>query len=259
MADVTPPVGLASFAAAAIARTDPIRTGITAFFYSLRTAVLPFLFIFNTQLLLIGINSIPHLILTIVSATTAMLVFAAATQGYFFVRTRWYETIALFLVTFTLFRPGYWWDMIYPPYVKAPATEIMKVIEAKPAGDRLRMWVEGQTIEGRNVRKGVLLPLGAKAPARDRLRKVGLTLVTLGKDVSVGQVRFGSQSEKLGLEPGFKIAAIELEAGRPDKEWMFLPALLLLVIVVLLQRARRRGDEADTILRHGVAKARRHS
>jgi TRAP transporter 4TM/12TM fusion protein len=242
MADVTPPVGLASFAAAAIARTDPIRTGITAFFYSLRTAVLPFLFIFNTQLLLIGIDSIPHLILTVVSATTAMLVFAAATQGYFIVRTRWYETIALFLITFTLFRPGYWWDMIYPPYVQAPATEIMKVIEAKPAGDRLRMWVEGQTIEGRNVSKGVLLPLGAKAPARDRLRKVGLTLVTLGKDVSVGQVRFGSQSEKLGLEPGFKIAAIELEAARPDKEWLFLPALLLLVIVVLLQRARRRRD-----------------
>ena len=54
MADVTPPVGLASFAAAAIARTDPIKTGVTAFFYSMRTAILPFLFIFNTQLLLIG-------------------------------------------------------------------------------------------------------------------------------------------------------------------------------------------------------------
>jgi hypothetical protein len=191
---------------------------------------------------MIGIDSIPHLIMTVVSATTAMLIFAAATQGYFFVRTRWYETIALFLITFTLFRPGYWWDMIYPPYVHAPATEIMKVIDAKPADDRLRMWVEGLTLEGKNVKKGVLLPLGPKAPARERLNKIGLTLVPLGSDVTVGQVRFGSQSEKLGLEPGFKIAAIELAAERPDKEWIFLPALLLLVIVVLLQRARREEE-----------------
>ena len=69
MADVTPPVGLASFAAAAIARTDPIKTGVTAFFYSMRTAILPFLFIFNTQLLMIGISGPFHLALTIVSAT----------------------------------------------------------------------------------------------------------------------------------------------------------------------------------------------
>ena len=238
MADVTPPVGLASFAAAAIARTDPIRTGVTAFFYSLRTAVLPFLFIFNTELLLIGIASIPHLVMTVVSATVAMLIFAAATQGYFLVRTRWYETIALLLITFTLFRPGFWWDMIYPPHVQVPAAKIMKVIEEKPAGDRLRMWVEGQTIEGRDVKKGVLLPLGPKAPARERLKKIGLTLVPLGTDVTIGQVQFGSQAEKLGLEPGFKIAAIELAAERPDKEWMFVPALLLLAIIVLLQRAR---------------------
>ena len=46
MADVTPPVGLASFAAAAVSGGDPIKTGVIAFFYSLRTAALPFLFIF---------------------------------------------------------------------------------------------------------------------------------------------------------------------------------------------------------------------
>ncbi|HEY9567587.1 MAG TPA: TRAP transporter permease, partial [Thalassobaculum sp.] len=57
MADVTPPVGLASFAAAAISGADPIKTGITAFYYSLRTVALPFLFIFNTDLLLIDVTA----------------------------------------------------------------------------------------------------------------------------------------------------------------------------------------------------------
>ncbi|MFP5325818.1 MAG: DUF3394 domain-containing protein, partial [Gammaproteobacteria bacterium] len=97
MADVTPPVGLASFAAAAIAKHDPIKTGITAFYYSMRTAILPFLFIFNTQLLLIGITSAWHLALTFVSATVAMLVFAAATQGWFLARNRIYESALLLL------------------------------------------------------------------------------------------------------------------------------------------------------------------
>ncbi|MEQ9126070.1 MAG: TRAP transporter fused permease subunit, partial [Alphaproteobacteria bacterium] len=58
MADVTPPVGLASFAAAAVSGGDPIKTGFVAFFYSLRTAALPFLFIFNTDLLLIDVSVI---------------------------------------------------------------------------------------------------------------------------------------------------------------------------------------------------------
>jgi TRAP transporter 4TM/12TM fusion protein len=238
MADVTPPVGLASFAAAAIARTDPIKTGITAFFYSMRTAILPFLFIFNTQLLMIGIADVWHLLLTIVSAVVAMLVFAAATQGYFLARSRWWETIALLLVTFTLFRPGFWWDMVYAPYDERPPGELMTLVEQAAPGERKRIWVEGINLDGKEVRKGVLLPLGDAGPARERLRKIGLTMMTLGDEVQVAAVQFGSQAEKLGLEQGFKVVSIEMPADRPSKEWMFVPALALLALVVVSQRRR---------------------
>ena len=244
MADVTPPVGLASFAAAAIARTDPIKTGVTAFFYSMRTAVLPFLFIFNTQLLLIGITGWLHLTITAVSAVIAMLVFAAATQGYFLVRSRWYETIALLLVTFTLFRPGFWWDMLYPPFEMAPAAQVMKLVDEKPAGAQLRMWVEGETLEGKQFSKGVLVPLGAAGPARERLRRSGLQLVPLGDEVTIGPVAFGSVAAKLGLEPGFKVTGVEIPVDRPAKEWMYIPALILLGLVIVLQRARNRRTPA---------------
>jgi TRAP transporter 4TM/12TM fusion protein len=238
MADVTPPVGLASFAAAAISRADPIKTGVTAFGYSMRTAVLPFLFIFNTQLLLIGITGPLHLLLTIASALVAMLVFAAATQGYFLVRSRWYETLALLLVTFTLFRPGYWWDMVYAPYDERPASEFLqRVAEAAP-GERKRVWVEGLNLDGREVRKGVLLPLGDAGPARERLQRIGLTVMGLGDEVQIAAVAFGSPAERLGLEQGLRISAIEIPADRPAKEWMVVPALLLLGGVVLVQRRR---------------------
>src|SRR6056300_2038860 len=56
LADDTPPVGLAAFAAAAISGGDPIRTGVQGFAYDIRTALLPFLFIFNTELLLINVG-----------------------------------------------------------------------------------------------------------------------------------------------------------------------------------------------------------
>src|SRR5699024_1121076 len=105
--DVTPPVGLASFAAAAVSKGNPIKTGVQAFYYSLRTALLPFLFIFNTDLLLINIGFM-HGLLIFVVATVAMLIFASGTQGWFITRNRWYENILLLLVAFTLFRPGFW-------------------------------------------------------------------------------------------------------------------------------------------------------
>ena len=60
MADVTPPVGLASYAAAAIGG-DPLRTGLQAIWYSLRTGILPIVFLFNHELLLIGVDSIGKL------------------------------------------------------------------------------------------------------------------------------------------------------------------------------------------------------
>lgn len=242
MADVTPPVGLASFAAAAIARTDPIKTGVTAFFYSMRTAILPFLFIFNTQLLLIGIEDGWHLALTVVSATVAMLIFAAATQGFFLARSRWWETIALLLVTFTLFRPGFWWDMAYPPYKDVPASELMQLVEQAPAGASKRVWITGVNLDGKDIRKGVLLPLGDAGPARERLAKVGMTVVPLGKEMQVAQVKFGSRAEKLGVEQGFTIASIEVPAERPSKEWMFVPAFLVLAGVVFAQRRRLKAE-----------------
>ena len=240
MADVTPPVGLASYAAAGIGRTDPIKTGVTAFGYSIRTAILPFMFIFNTQLLLIGIDNAAHLVITIVSAIVANLMFAAGTQGWFVTRNRWWESLALLLVTFTLFRPGFWWDMIYPPYVDAPATQLIQVADEAPDGARQRLWIEGTTIEGKEISRGVLLPLGDKADnGRARLAKVGLRVVPMGDELQVMQVQFGSRAEKLGIEQGFTIKTIENDADRPAKEWMMVPALLLLGLVYWVQRRRR--------------------
>ena len=238
MADVTPPVGLASFAAAAIAKHDPIQTGITAFYYSMRTAILPFLFIFNTQLLLIGLDGPLHVALTMSSALVAMLVFAAATSGYFFARNRWYETIALMLVCFTLFRPGFWMDMVHPPFDDLKGTAMVQSIEAAPPNTGKRVWIEGLNMDGKEIRKGVLIPLGEAGDVKTRLASAGLTVMPDGDALMVVGVKFGTVAEKLGIEQSFRITSVEVPADRPAKEWWFVPALLLLATVVGLQRRR---------------------
>jgi hypothetical protein len=241
LADDTPPVGLAAFAAAAIARSDPIRTGVQGFMYDIRTAVLPFLFIFNTELLLIGIQSWYHLIGVIVSATVAMLLFAAATQGYWLVRSRLWETAAILLVAFTLFRPGYWWDQIYPPMQAVSATQIVEQAAAAAPNASLQMAIQGETLDGDFVQKTVRLPLGEKADGETRLGNAGLEIRVEDDRVFADNVMFSSDAEKVGFDFDWEIVELQLEADRPPKHLMFIPALLLLGLVAWLQVRRRQA------------------
>lgn len=245
MADVTPPVGLASFAAAAIAKTDPIKTGVTAFFYSIRTGILPFMFIFNTDLLLIGIQSWWQLVLTVVTAIGAMLVFAAGTQGWFVRRNRWWESALLLVVTFTLLRPGFWIDLGWDKYRLEPAARIAQLATAAPDEGSLRLRIEGTSLEGKDVKKTVLLPLGKEGDGVQRMKRAGLTLAVLGDRVDVLAVGLKSPAAKAGLEQGFQVTGIELEADRPAKQWVYIPAALLVLLVFLLQRMRR--DEVPSV------------
>ncbi|HKB55746.1 MAG TPA: TRAP transporter permease [Ramlibacter sp.] len=238
MADVTPPVGLASFAAAAVARADFLKTGATAFWYSIRTGILPFMFIFNTDLLLIGIRSWWHLLLTIGTAIVAMLAFAAGTQGWFVRRSRWYESAALILVTFSLLRPGFWLDMMVDPYRLEPASRLVELAQQAPAEAGLRVRIEGTSIEGQDVHKTVMLPLNTKGTGLQRIKNAGLSILTTGGDVQVMAVGLRSAAGRAGFEQGFKITGVEVAADRMAKEWLYLPALLLLGLIVLLQRMR---------------------
>ena len=239
LADDTPPVGLAAFAASAIAKSDPIKTGIQGFLYDIRTAILPFLFIFNTELLMIGIESWWHLLITIITAILAMLLFAAATQGYFFVKSRWWETLILLLISFTLFRPGYWWEMVYPSSQIVQAIKIVEMVEQLPPNSDLRLHVEGESIEGNLVSKMVVLPMGESAPGKARLEKAGLELRTEKKRVFVDMVTYDSLAQKAGIDFDWEILSLQIPTDRPAKQWMYFPALALLGLVVIRQRRRR--------------------
>jgi len=245
LADDTPPVGLAAYAAAAISGGDPIRTGVQGFTYDIRTAILPFMFIFNTQLLLIGLTGWVDLLVTIFSAVTAMLVFSAATQGFWFTKTRWWETVLLLLITFTLFRPGFWWDMVYPPTEDRPATEIYQYVEDVPADQPIIVKASGMSIDGDETTKYVQLPLPDAETPQQRLAQAGLEVSPDGDKMVVDFVNFGSMAEQAGIGFGWTIDKVQVEKDRPPKELMFIPALILLGFLAWGQLRRKKREDAQ--------------
>jgi TRAP transporter 4TM/12TM fusion protein len=106
LADDTPPVGLAAYAAAAIAGTDPIPTGIKGFMYDLRTAVIPFMFVFNAELILHGVGSFAQALLVFAMAVFGAFAFANAVQGWFIIRNKWYEVPLYLAASVILFYPA---------------------------------------------------------------------------------------------------------------------------------------------------------
>ena len=162
MADVSPPVGLAAYAAAAIAGADPMKVGWQGTWYELRTVLLPFIFIFNPEILLIDIGGPLHFIVVIGCATLAMMAFVAALQGFFFTNNRWWETALLLLICFTLFRPNFWMDRVIPPYQTLPASQVMSVIDQTKAGGALRVRFATQDMSGDDVIKLIRLNLGGQ-------------------------------------------------------------------------------------------------
>ena len=160
MGDITPPVGLATFAAAAISGEDAIQTGIQGSLYALRTVILPFIWIFNPQLLLIDIHSAAELVRLVIASTIAMLVFSALTMGWFRVRLRWWEAVLLAMAVALLFRPDYFMDQLAAEYHEVPAKQVFEVARAAPEDGSLVMVIKGMTLEGEDKAKTVAVQLG---------------------------------------------------------------------------------------------------
>lgn len=239
MADVTPPVGLASFAAAAISRGDPIKTGFTAFFYSLRTALLPFLFIFNTDLLLIDVSWSGAIVIFIV-ALIAMLVFAAGTMGWFLTRSFKWESALLIIAAFILFRPGFFLDSFSPPYQTLPPQDVFTVATAAPDNANIRLHLTGTSLEGDEVDAVYLLPLGtAGGDGTARLNQnAGISFREDNGQLLVDSITFGKPAEQAGIDFDWTLAGVQTPTARFPKQIFYLPALLLIISVMLSQRRR---------------------
>ena len=236
MADVTPPVGLASYAAAAISGGDPLKTGLQAFWYSLRTGILPIVFLFNHELLLIGIENVWHGLLVIITSLIGILVFTSATQAWFINRLRWYEIIIFLLISISLLAPEFVLNKFYPKYNYMDINKIhlMKVDFNKEArfkvtrpsnyGERYKLFV---------IKKNTF-------ETEYSLEQYGISLIREENRVIVDTLQWNGKAKKSGFETGDYISEFKIEnADRPNKGIIYPIAILLLIIFGYLNSRRK--------------------
>lgn len=243
MADATPPVALAAFAASGISGGDPLKTGVQAFFYEMRTAVLPFVFLFNPELLLIDIESTAHLLWVILTSALACMAFACATQRFMLTNTRPWEVVLLVAVMLFLFRPDVSRDWLYPPFSLHAADRVVEDVATLEPGGTMRLKIRTDT--GREVReRTIALPVG-EGSGEQRLEEAGLFVEMRDGKLVVGDIGVNSRAEKIGLDiaDDHEILGIDMPNPRPDKTVFGIPGIILLAIVYFFQFKRKRREE----------------
>ena len=227
MADVTPPVGLASYAAAGISGGDPLKTGVQAFWYSLRTGILPVVFLFNHELLLIGIENIWHALLVIFTSLIGILVFTAATQRWMFNKLRWFEVIIFLIISLSLLSPEFALNKIYPKYNYKDLNQInllelepnkevhIKVTRPSEYGERYKLFV----INKNSFEK------------KYTLENYGINLIEDENRIVVDTIKWNGLAKKSGIEMGDIISELKIEnLNRPNKGIVYPFSLGLLLI-----------------------------
>lgn len=242
MADVTPPVGLASFAAAAVSGGNPISTGIISFKYALRTAILPFLFIFNPDLLLIDVTWV-HGVFIFIIATLAMLIFTAATQGYFFDHCKLWERGLLLLVAFSIFRPDFWINQVSDPYRYMAISEYLQQESQIEIGSPLRIHVEEDNYSGEKETSIHLLIARKSGTMKEVISHAGLNLYQSGKIIEVDSVDIGSDAYEAGFEAFQVLKGVDVPNQQPSPFFVYIPSLILIVSLALYQRKRQQGSK----------------
>ena len=227
MADVTPPVGLASYAAAAISGGDPLRTGVQAFWYSLRTGILPIVFLFNHELLLIGIENIWHGLTVIVTSLVGILVFTSATQGWFINRLRWYEIIVFLFISLSFLAPEAVLNKFYPKFeqqklsvakivplsLEANREVHIKVTRPSEYGDRYKLFVIDKKSFNQNF----------------NIKDYGIDLIENNNNIIVSKVSWNGLAKKSGIKTGDIISNFKVEnLDRPNKALVYPFALIFL-------------------------------
>ncbi|MDZ4344490.1 MAG: TRAP transporter permease [Candidatus Binatia bacterium] len=110
MSLVTPPVALAAYAAAVIAKADFWQTGWESSRLGIVGYIVPFIFVYQPALLLRGSTS--EVLLTATTAVIGTIALAGAMSGYFFGNVTWWQRVLLGVGSITLIYPGWETDLL---------------------------------------------------------------------------------------------------------------------------------------------------
>jgi hypothetical protein len=159
-------------------------------------------------------------------------------------KNRIWETAALLLVAFTLLRPGFWWDMVFPPLKEEPSAKLEQMVQEMDPGSQLIIEVKGEDINGKPYTKSLMLNVGDERTGAERLTGVGFETRNEDGKVLIDNVVFASAAEKAGIDFDQEILNIKIPTQRPPKQLMFIPALVLAALIWFMQRGRKNRQDA---------------
>lgn len=111
IADVTPPVALAAFAGAGIAKGNPLMTGVNAFKLAIAAFIIPYIFILSPSMLMID-TTLTQVLTIVATSLIGMFGVAAAVSGYFIGKAMWYERILFFAGGLLMIDPNWTTDVV---------------------------------------------------------------------------------------------------------------------------------------------------
>ena len=236
MADVTPPVGLASYAAAGISGGDPLKTGVQAFWYSLRTGILPIVFLFNHELLLIGIDNFWHALLVIVTSLIGILIFTSATQGWFFSKLKIYEIIIFLFLSICFLAPEFILNKFYPKFefvdlknyksisIDKDRDVHIKITRLSEYGERYKLFVINKNSFEQDF----------------KFDDFGISLIENKNKIIVDSLVWNGLAKKSGLELDDIISELKIEnLDRPNKMFIYPIALVIFLFFGYLNYKRK--------------------
>ncbi len=111
LANLTPPVALAAYAAAGLARASPLRTCLTAVRLSVAGFLVPYVFVYSPIMLGVG-ASLGAMVQVTLTSAAGVVALGAAMEGYFLREATWYERLILVAAAIDLIVPGWLTDLV---------------------------------------------------------------------------------------------------------------------------------------------------
>ena len=202
----------------------------------MRTGILPVVFLFNHELLLIGVNNIWHGILVITTSLAGILIFTSATQRWFFNKLKVYEIIIFLVISISLLSPEFVLNKFYPKYdfinlenhgsisFNKERDVFIKVTRESQYGERYKLFV----IEKNSFEKNY------------SLEEYGISLIDKKNKIIVDNLKWNSLAKKSGIELDDYISELKVEnLERPSKYFVYPIAIILFLIFGYLNYRRK--------------------
>ncbi len=239
MADVTPPVGLASYAAAAIAKANPISTGLQAFVYNMRTMALPFLFVFNSDLILYNITDVLDLVYIMIVSFSGILLVSAGLQGYFVVFNKKYESVLLVIIGLSLMYPQFWINRFFDEFTQRNVNySSLNIIDTKDVSS-IKMKLEKVDKYGDLKSRYALLDALDYADLGTVFSSSGFSI---DSNMQINEVIPKSKAYKILMETGYKVTGVYFKNIQPNNKLVILVMFIILYFIYFMQTRRRNSE-----------------